>query len=88
MEPMYVYCGARNCVQVMDQIQGVNGGEMPWEGSRLTREKRNALGVFRDSLLMLLNRDPALRPSMAQFCETCNLVLAGAPTHEAEGKPA
>lgn len=76
----------RQCVQVMDQIQGVNGQKMAWEGSKLTSKKRNALGVFRNSLLKLLNREPALRPSMAEFCDTCNRVLTGGTTVEVEGK--
>ena len=68
----------------MDQIQGLNGEMMAWEGNRLTPAKRNALGVFRNSLLKLLNHDPAQRPSMAQFCETCNRVLSGGTTVEVE----
>jgi hypothetical protein len=68
------------CMQVMDQIQGLKGRQLPWEGANLTAVNRSRLGIFRGSVLMLLSRDPAKRPSMQQFCETCDRVLAGSST--------
>ena len=38
------------------------------------------MGVFRGILMGLLSRDPALRPSMERFCESCDRVLAGTTT--------
>lgn len=64
-------------MQVMDQIEGVNETELPWEGTLLTAANRKQLGIFRPTIMSLLSRDPAERPSMAQFCDTCNRVLAG-----------
>jgi hypothetical protein len=64
-------------VQVMDRIEGLNGKELPWEGKGLTPAIRRSLGVFRAPILKLLSRDPAQRPSMSEFCHSCNRVLAG-----------
>lgn len=64
-------------VQVMDCIEGLNGLQLPWEGDSLTAENRRKLGIFRGSITALLARDPAKRPSMEDFCESCNQVLAG-----------
>jgi hypothetical protein len=64
-------------VQVMDQIEGVNGRQLPWEGAKLTSHNRRRLGLFRASISMLLSRDPAKRPSMEEFCDACDRVLAG-----------
>jgi hypothetical protein len=62
-------------MQVMDHIEGRNGMHLPWEGESLTAVNRSRLGVFRGVVLMLLSRDPADRPSMEQFCKTCDRVL-------------
>ena len=64
-------------VQIKDQIQGVNGALLPWEGERLTPRVKSQLRLFQDSLLKLLHRDPLQRPSMAQFCRTCSHMLGG-----------
>jgi hypothetical protein len=64
-------------VQVMDRIEGLNGKELPWEGEGLTPAIRRSLGIFRAPILKLLSRDPAERPSMSEFCDSCNRVLAG-----------
>lgn len=39
-----------------------------------------ALGVFKDPVLALLNRDPSLRPSMDSFCGMCNRLLCSVST--------
>lgn len=62
-------------VQVMDQIEGVNGALLPWEGDRLTDAVRSKLRLFKGALLQLLHRDPLQRPSMREFCRTCSHVL-------------
>ena len=33
-------------LQVMDQIEGVRGQQLPWEGTALTPENRTMLGIF------------------------------------------
>ena len=63
-----VLCG----VQVMDQLEGLGGKELPWEGTSLTAQRRRCLGVFKASIVMLLSRDPSKRPSMSQFCDSCD----------------
>jgi hypothetical protein len=64
-------------MQVMDQIEGRNGKLLPWEGANMTAEIRSCLGLFNESLLMLLSRDPAMRPSMELFYKTCANILSG-----------
>lgn len=66
-------CHGTPCMQIMDQIEGVNGEMLPWEGERLTPQVRSQLRLFQDALLQLLHRDPLQRPSMAQFCRTYTL---------------
>ena len=61
----------------MDQIEGVHEQLMPWEGLRFSPTDKTSLGVFGVDILKLLHSDPSLRPCMAQFCDTCNRVLAG-----------
>jgi hypothetical protein len=61
----------------MDQIEGKGNELLPWEGHRLTPATRQQLGIFKDTLLNLLHRDPARRPSMKEFCRSCNRVLSG-----------
>lgn len=60
----------------MDRIEGLNGLKFPWEGT-MSPAVRRQLGVFRDSVLQLLARDPEQRPSMEEFCLSCDRVLAG-----------
>jgi hypothetical protein len=64
-------------VQLMDCIEGLNGQELPWEGGGVTPAIRRRLGIFKDPIISLLSRDPGERPSMSEFCESCNRVLAG-----------
>lgn len=63
-------------LQVMDRIEGRNGLQLPWEGT-LPPTVRRKLGIFRNSIMHLLDRDPSQRPSMADFCMSCDRVLAG-----------
>lgn len=63
-------------MQAMDRIQGLNGLQLPWEGT-LTPAVRRQLRVFRGTVLKLLARDPAERPSMQEFCTSCDRVLGG-----------
>ena len=60
----------------MDRIEGLNGLKLPWEGA-LTPAVRRQLGIFRSQVLQLLARDPAQRPSMVDFCKSCDRALAG-----------
>lgn len=66
-------------VQVMDRIEGVQGLQLPWEGT-LSPAVRTQLGIFRSSVLKLLARDPDERPSLEEFCVSCDRVLAGTTT--------
>lgn len=67
----------------MDQIEGVGGKGLPWEGANLTAQHRRCLGIFKASVTTLLSRDPSKRPSMKQFCDSCDRVLAGNTTVQA-----
>lgn len=60
----------------MDHIQGMNGLQLPWEGT-VQPAVRRQLGIFKGNVLHLLARDPAERPSMAEFCRSCDRALAG-----------
>jgi hypothetical protein len=64
-------------MQMMDRIQGLKGKELPWEGKGITPAIRRRLGIFKAPIISLLSRDPLERPSMSEFCDTCNRVLAG-----------
>lgn len=77
---------ARLWLQVLDQIEGVNGQQLPWEGAALTPERRTMLGIFRSILLRLLHRDAQQRPSMQEFCTACDRVLASGTTADANAK--
>lgn len=66
-------------MQAMNRIEGVNGLTLPWEGT-MTADARKQLGIFRDTILQLLLREPVHRPSMKQFCLSCERVLAGSTT--------
>jgi hypothetical protein len=75
-------------MQVMDQIEGCNGKQLPWEGENLSDVKGRCLGLFRESVLMLLRRDPSKRPSMEQFYKHCENMLAGGPSLQLQNKMA
>ena len=65
---------------MMDRIEGMKGHTLPWDDACMTATNWRRLGVFRNSVVALLSRDPSQRPSMERFCETCNRVLAGSTT--------
>ena len=69
-------------VQMMDQIEGFNGEECPWEAGNFTAASKIQLGIFRHDILKLLQRDARERPSMGQFSDMCNRILAGTATQE------
>lgn len=75
----------RVVTQVMDEIQGVNGQLLPFEGALLTTKIKRRLGVFKNLVLLLLARNPEDRPTMAQFCASCDRVLAGSTTDTGTG---
>jgi hypothetical protein len=64
-------------MQVMDRIEGLNGQELPWEREGITTVIKRCLGIFKTPIISLLSRNPSERPSMSQFCDSCNRVLAG-----------
>lgn len=59
-------------VQVMAQLKGEQ--ELPWEGERFRTHPtdRRRLGVFRQQVLALLDRQPERRATMAEFCDSCH----------------
>ena len=59
--------------QVAAQLRGE--AELPWEGERLCQQTRQRLGIFCKGVLGLLQRDPAQRARMTDFCNTCNDVV-------------
>jgi hypothetical protein len=61
----------------MDQIEGCNGKQLPWEGESLSAEVKSCLGVFSESLLKLMSRDSTMRPSMEQFHKSCEGLFTG-----------
>jgi hypothetical protein len=61
----------------MDRIEGLNGQQLPWEGEGITPAIKRCLGIFKTPIISLLSRDPSARPSMSEFCDSCNRVLAG-----------
>lgn len=69
-------------MQVMDRIQGLNGLKLPWEGA-MPQPTRHKLGFFRETILSLLARNPAERPTMKEFFVSCEHVLAGSKTLQA-----
>ena len=56
-------------VQLYAQLMGEE--PLPWEGDRLTADVTHKLGVFAESVLALLSRDPDARPSMHEFAQSC-----------------
>lgn len=63
-------------LQVMDCIECHSGLQLPWEGT-LPPAVHMQLGIFRETVLQLLVRDPEKRPSIEVFCEPCDPALAG-----------
>eukprot|EP00892_Ulva_mutabilis_P002163 jgi/Ulvmu1/11948/UM082_0027.1 len=57
---------------------------LPWEGDRLCAETRQQLGIFCHAVLGLLQRDPAKRDAMQDFCNTCNDVVMSHTTVAAQ----
>lgn len=58
-------------MQVREALLGQ--GALPWE--RLGPEDRRRLGPFKGSLMLLLQRDPNMRPSLDLFYHKCNSLL-------------
>ena len=60
----------------MNEIEGLNGRQLPWEGGNLTADVRSKLGIFRGDILKLLERDPERRLGVGAFCTSCSRILA------------
>ena len=75
-----IFTCTSTAMQVMDRIEGMHGLQLPWEDACMTAANRRKMGVFRGCVMELLSRDPSQRPSMEQFCESCDRVLAGTTT--------
>lgn len=67
-------------MQLEGLILGDRGVKLPWEEGGSRPDMAPALGVFREPVLELLNRDPSLRPSMDSFCGWCNRLLCSVST--------
>ena len=61
-------------MQVKAQLRGE--APLPWEGARLDAAVEQKLGVFRDSVLALLRRDPTQRATMQAFCSASLAIFA------------
>jgi hypothetical protein len=72
-------------MQVMDQIEGVNGMQLPWEGENLTEINRKKMSLYKGALLQLLDRNPLKRPTMRAFHRTCQNILGDVSTSVGEG---
>lgn len=67
-------------LQVMDRIQGKGGRKLPWEATPMKPRLKQKLGMFRELVLQVLNRDPAKRPSMRRFCDACHHLMSSTVT--------
>lgn len=52
----------------------------PWEDPVLSDRVLSKLGFFRKTVLHMLQRDPSLRPSMADVEQACRAVLSDTPS--------
>jgi hypothetical protein len=57
-------------VQIIAQLKGE--AELPWEGERANPEVMRKLRTLRRPIMALLERDPAMRPTMLKFCDLCD----------------
>lgn len=57
-------------VQILAQLLGDQ--DLPWEGTRAAPDTMRKLRSLRSPIMLLLERDPARRLSMQQFCESCD----------------
>lgn len=64
-------------MQIMKQLQGEE--ELPWEGEQHI-EARRKLGIFRQPILSLLNREPTERATLAAFCRSCQQIFSATST--------
>ena len=62
----------------MAQLRG--DAELPWEGEGLCRDTRHHLGVFYETVLGMLRRDPAQRATMSDLCAACDNVVHSSTT--------
>jgi hypothetical protein len=63
-------------VQVERQVLGLGGAHLPWEEGGSNPGILEALGVLREPVLALVRRDPQERPTMAEFCRLCNVLIS------------
>lgn len=66
-------------VQIMDRI---TGKQLPWEEDKNRSYFRQKLGIFKNTLLELLDSDSAGRPTMRQFSAACSSILGGSSSVE------
>lgn len=64
-------------VQIMAQILW---GPPPWEHPKTAPAFLRKLGHFQGPVLKCLNRNPLMRPSMAEFKRACNMVICNSPS--------
>lgn len=63
-------------LQMHGAITGEGTEKLPWEITPLDTAIKKHLGVFRKVVLQLLDRNPANRPDMQQFCAVCQRVFS------------
>lgn len=81
--PKQVGCHTVPHVALLQVMKEITSGEaLPWEEGRISATHRRQVGVFYGTLLTLLVRDPAARPSMQAVCAACNRLLSSTTTHD------
>ena len=51
---------------------------LPWADGELSPDARARIGELYAPLMQLLDRDPARRPSAAEFCDQCMAIASSA----------
>lgn len=69
-------CDMMTLLQSRRRILGQDGLTLPWEVTPLPPAARRRIGAFKKALQELLNRRAAHRPSMHEFGELCDRLLA------------
>lgn len=62
------------------QAQLLGDAPLPWEAAADPSAVLHKIGIFREPLLQLLQREPARRATMQDFCNACNSLVASNTT--------
>lgn len=64
------------CVQVLAQILGEDGEQLPWEDPITAKLLLQSAGRLRSVVLQLLHRNPHERLRVSSFMQQCSSALA------------